>query len=239
MAMDALPMDWAFRPAFDLELKQYTLLAYLQRVERRFDERRLYPHLTDLDAHISELERMRARKNRLAQELGAELTGFDARTGTAVHEPLAADELMTLLDDIITWAIPGLSDTRRRGMDMLDEIRDRIILFPIGLMPLDAHAGWLMLRAGQEARVYAYDVSAIHLPHEPGRERHVRTRYVTTYALGITTSYQWIKTDLLRNRPELPNPAVFVFESELSLPVVETVMPLAKRLIYDRVSDAA
>lgn len=232
-------MDWAFRPAFDLELKQYTLLAYLQRVQRRFDERRLYPHLADLDAHISELERVRLRKSRLEQELGTELTGFDARTGTAVHEPLASDGLMTLLDDVITWAIPGLSDMRRRGMEVLEEIRDRIILHPIGLMPLDVRAGWVMLRAGHEARVYAYDVSAIRLPLESGMERHVRTRYVTTYSVSLASTYQWIKTDLLRNRPELPNPAVFVLESDLSLPVVETFMPLAKKLIYERVASAA
>lgn len=232
-------MDWAFRPAFDLELKQYTLLAYLQRVERRFAERKLFPHIADLECHIEELERVRERKNRLARELGTDLLGFDQQTGAARRQPLVPDEWPAVIDEVIAWALPGLAEARRRGVELLEDICDRITLFPVGLMPLDAKAGWLMLRCGGEARVYAYDVQPLRLPRDEHMERRVRTRYVTTYSVSLASTYQWIKTDLLRSRPELPNPAVFVFESDLSLPTVETFMPLAKQLVYEQVSGRA
>ena len=47
-----LPRDWVCRPALDLELKQYLLLAYLQRVNARFAELKLYPYLDELLGHV-------------------------------------------------------------------------------------------------------------------------------------------------------------------------------------------
>lgn len=51
MEQTVLPLDWAFRPTLDVEMKHYILLGYLQRVQARFSERKLYPHLNELRAH--------------------------------------------------------------------------------------------------------------------------------------------------------------------------------------------
>lgn len=236
MAPSMLPMDWAFRPAFDLELKRYTLLHYLQRVEGRFAERRLYPHLTELGSHIHELERVREEKERLARELGTELVGFDRRTGSSVHRALPSDEWLSVLDEVIGWAIPGLKEAHGRGIELLAAINERIRFEPIGVLPLDATAGWLMLRDGSDARVYAYELRRIQAPRAEGAELQVRTRYTTTCTISLSCTYQAIKAGLVRSRPDLPNPAVFVFEADMSLPVVETFMPLAKQLVYEQVS---
>src|SRR5690606_37876652 len=83
-----LPRDWVVRPAIDLELKQYMLLGYLQRVGGRFAERKLYPHLEDLGAHIAELLRLRRGKDELARAIPRGLLGFDPRTGAPVYEGL-------------------------------------------------------------------------------------------------------------------------------------------------------
>lgn len=40
-----------------------------------------------------------------------------------------------------------------------------------------------------------------------------------------------IKSDLLRYNKNLPNPATYVIESELTLPFEDTLLPLAKRTL--------
>jgi hypothetical protein len=42
-------------------------------------------------------------------------------------------------------------------------------------------------------------------------------------------SYQNIKAQLIRNYAEMPNPAVYAVETDLSLPMEETLLPIAKR----------
>ena len=67
MEQSTLSQDWAFRPALDVELKHYILLGYLQRVEARFAERKLYPHLHEVRTHLDELLRVKRSKSDLAR----------------------------------------------------------------------------------------------------------------------------------------------------------------------------
>lgn len=239
MGQIGLSKDWAFRPAFDVELKQYTLLAYLHRVRERFANHRLYPHLEDLKDHILELERVRKEKELLARQLGTHLVGFDPRTGDAVHEPIMSDAWLSVVDEVIDWAVPGLNEARSWGLELRAEISDRIAFSPVGLLPLDPSAGWLLLRIGSEARAYAYHLSRLSLSDPEPDVLRVRTAYVTTYTIGLGRTYDWIKADLVRTHRMLPNPAVFAFETDLSLPWAETFVPLAKRLVYEQVTRSA
>ncbi|HVZ24689.1 MAG TPA: hypothetical protein VG842_01455, partial [Sediminibacterium sp.] len=46
---------------------------------------------------------------------------------------------------------------------------------------------------------------------------------------NMVNSYQSIKSELIRNRSDLPNPAVYAVETELTMPMEETLLPVAKR----------
>jgi len=65
----------------------------------------------------------------------------------------------------------------------------------------------------------------------------VRTRYFDTWTLSLTRTYGHIKAELARCGP-LPNPALFAFEADITLPRIETFLPLAKRITYEMVSAA-
>jgi hypothetical protein len=45
----------------------------------------------------------------------------------------------------------------------------------------------------------------------------------------MVNSYTAIKSELIKNRSDLPNPAVYALETDLSLPMEETLLPIAKR----------
>ncbi|MEO8589630.1 MAG: hypothetical protein ABI432_09690 [Flavobacteriales bacterium] len=231
-----LPKDWVLRSGIDLELQQYTLLAYLQRVEASFKERKLYPHLDDLRTHVDELLRLRRTKEELSHSMPGELIGFDARSGLPVRERLADDRWLAVVDEVIDFAVPGLRRMWSEGTGLRQEIAGHIHFAPVGLWPLSTQEGWLLLCSGREARVYGYTMPLLRDSPEKNHARYPWTRYVTSYTLGIACTHEHIKADLIERHRTLPNPATFVFETGLPLPHIETFMPLAKQLVYEHIA---
>lgn len=234
-----LPKDWAYAPALDAELKHYLLLAYLQRVEASFSASKLYPHLAELHEHLLVLLGLRNDMERMRGLIVGEPKGFDTATGRVVHEPLAQDPWLGVVEEVIAKAVPGLQEMLAEGHALRSEIAGRIRFAPVGLMPLKASAGWLLLRTGREAQVYAYELPLVSGANMEDGLNRVRTRYISSYTMSIACTFERIKGELVTRNPGLPNPAVFAFETDLSLPRIETYMPVAKQLLYEVIRQAA
>ena len=233
MGTIGLPMDWVLRPAIDLELKQYTLLAYLQRVRGRFGEQKLYPYLDELRTHMEELLRLRQGKDELEKGLSSDLMGFDPLTGDPVHAPVERPGSLDVIDAVIDFALPGLREALSEGTELRQELVQRIRFGPVGLLPLRTTEGWLILRSGREARVYGYAMPLLREHREEHQYRSVVTRYVGSYTVDVACTYEHIRMELIGHRGRsLPVPATFVFEASDSLPHIETFMPLAKQIMY-------
>jgi hypothetical protein len=56
---------------------------------------------------------------------------------------------------------------------------------------------------------------------------------------SISNTYEHIKSELIRSRRSLPNPAVYSIETELTYPVDETLLPIAKRRLVKFICSAA
>lgn len=227
-----LPKDWAYSPSIDLELKQYTLLGYLQRVKARFAEKKLYPYLENVQDHVAELLHLQRTKEEFARSLNGTLLGFDPQTGNAIRERPKNNELLTVIDEVIEFAVPGLMDIRSQGLELQHELAEQIRFFPVGLQPLRTSEGWLFLRNGKLTRVYGYAIPVLQETAEGPSHRKVFTRFVSTYTVGIGFTFEHIKADLINLYPALPNPATFALETDLALPCIETFVPLAKRLVH-------
>ncbi|HRH38465.1 MAG TPA: hypothetical protein PK760_08975 [Flavobacteriales bacterium] len=238
MESNWLPLDWAFRPALDVELKQYTLLGYLQRVRARFHEMKLYPHLNELHAHTEELQRVQRNKEQLMRALRGDLLGFDPLTGSSIHDAVPAPKDMWVIDEVITLALPELQLALRTGHQLREEMNGRIQVEPVGLMPLEAREGWMLLSEEREVRVYRYQLPLLRSADPTDGALHIRTRYACSYTASISFTYERMKSDLIDSDRSMPNPAVFVITTDVPLPHVETFMPLAKQLVYEVIARA-
>lgn len=230
-----LPSDWAYSPSIDLETKHYILLGYAQRVQARFKEHKLYPYLADLRIRTDELLRLQQDKELFARSMRTTLIGFDPNTGGPVREVPEQPEPLQVIDQVIDLAIPKLKQLLRRGIGLRSELVQQVRFTPVGLQPLHATEGWLLLRRGKEARVYAYSIPFLLEQDEEQLHRSVFTRYVTTYTLGLTRTFERIKSELIDEHPHLPNPATFAVETDTALPCIETLVPLAKHLVHAHV----
>ncbi len=232
MGPTGLGADWIVAPGLDLELKQYILLAYLQRVQARFKEKKLYPHLDELRGHLERLTQLRNTRAALMEQLGGEVVGMDLERAELIRSRHEEHALLQVIDDVLAFAIPELQAQIGSGLDLRNELSSHIHFGPVGLLPLNTREGYLMLRQGHEARVYAYRVPLVQEEPHAAPHRIMRTQYIASHTVGIGRTYENIRAELVRKHEQLPVPATFVFEADISLPHIETFLPLAKQLVH-------
>lgn len=230
MHMKTLSQTWFADGRIDFELKKYTLLAYLQEVNRYFNETKLYPQLGDLVFHYNNLVAFRENKKYLQEQFPKKLTGVQLEKLQLLYEQMIEDdELMQELESIIHYSIETIRKTLKGGTRIYEQVEEGISIQPIGLVPVDTSEGYLFLRSGntKQARVYQYRLSIFERHDE--QYRTLKTNFVEQRTLSLVNTYEQMKLEFLRLAGSLSAPAFYAVESKLSFPVEETLLPVAKR----------
>lgn len=236
--MKSLSETWFAEGRIDFELKKYTLLAYLQEVNRYFNENKLYPQLADIIFHYNNIVAFRENKKYLQEHFPKKLTGLQMEKLQLIYEQmLEDDELMQELENIIHYSASRIKRTISNGTEIYEFVEDKISINPIGLIPLDTKEGYFFLSTGnvKNTRVYHYRLSIFEKHDE--KYRSMKTQFIDNWIRSFTSTYEHIKSELIRNRKDLPNPAVYSIETELDFPVEETLLPVAKRRLVRFISE--
>lgn len=238
--MKSLSETWFAEGRIDFELKKYTLLAYLQEVNKYFDENKLYPQLADMVFHYNNIVAFRENKKYLQEHFPKKLTGLQMEKLQVLYEQLIQDdEMMQELEDIIHYSAAKIKGTIKNGTEIYEFVEDKISINPVGILPLDTREGYFFLSAGNSnsTNIYHYRLSIFEKHDE--KYRSIRTLFIDNRKLTISQTYENIKTDLIKQWQDLPNPAVYCIETELKFPVDETLLPVAKRSLVKFISEAA
>jgi hypothetical protein len=237
--MKSLSETWFAEGYIDFELKKYTLLAYLQQVNKYFNENKLYPQLADVIFHYNNLVAFRENKKFLQEHFPKKLTGIQLEKLQFLYEQMVEDnELMKELEEIINYSTTTIKRTINSGTEIYEFIEHKLVIVPIGLMPLDTNEGYFFLSSGKKnTRVYHYRLSFFEKHDE--KYRSIKTAYIDNQRRSMSNTYESIKADLIRHRNELPNPAVYAVETDLSFPYNETLLPIAKRSLVKYISQPA
>lgn len=238
--MKKLSDTWFAEGYIDFELKKYTLLAYLQQVNKYFNENKLYPQLADVIFHYNNLIAFRENKKFLQEQFPKRLTGFQLEKLQLLYEQIIEDDdLMNELEEIINYSAETIKSTIQNGTYIYELVENKLMITPVGLIPLDTQEGYFFLSAdnNKQTKVYQYRLSIFERHDE--KYRSIKTWFVNDWKRSITNTYQSIKAELIKNKTDLPNPAVYAMETELSFPVEETLLPIAKRCLVKYISDNA
>ena len=238
--MKQLSETWFAEGRIDFELKKYTLLAYLQEVNRYFTESKLYPQLADVIFHYNNIVAFRENKRYLQEHFPKKLTGMQLEKLQLLYEQLIEDdELMQELEDIIQYAAASIKSTIGNGTEIYEFVEEKINIAPVGLIPPDTQEGYFFLSSGDyhRTRIYHYRLSIFEKHDE--KYRSIKTAFIDDRYRSISSTYEHIKTELIRHRKDLPNPAVYSIETALDFPVDETLLPIAKRTLVKYISTAA
>ena len=228
--MKSLSETWFAEGRIDFELKKYTLLAYLQEVNRHFNENKLYPQLADMIFHYNNIVAFRENKKYLQEHFPKRLTGIQLEKLQILYQQIIEDdEIMQELEDIIHYSADKMKSAIQNGTGIYEFVEDKIDITPIGIIPLDIQEGYFFLSTSdtKNTRVYQYRLSIFEKHDE--KYRSIKTSFIDNWQRSISSTYVNIKSDLIKNRKELPNPAVYSIETILTFPVDETLLPIAKR----------
>ncbi|HWJ90018.1 MAG TPA: hypothetical protein VNR87_02855 [Flavisolibacter sp.] len=238
--MKQLSETWFAEGYIDFELKKYTLLSYLQEINKYFNQTKLYPQLADLIFHYNNLVAFRENKKYLQEHFPKKLTGIQIEKLQFLYEQMIEDnDLMQELEEIINYSAGEMKTTISSGAEIYEFVEDNLTITPIGLVPLDSQEGYFFLSSGntKSTHIYQYRLSIFEKHNE--KFRSIKTSYLEMTQRTIVYTYENIKYELIKNRGALPNPAVYSIETELQFPVEETLLPIAKRSLVKFISQPA
>lgn len=238
--MKSLGINWFVEGSIDFEHKKYILLDYLQEINRHFDKSRLYPNLSDLIFHYNNLLDFRNNKTALQQTFPQRLTKADIDAVKLTYQKIVQDDnSMAEIESIIYYALAKMNPAIQTGKEIYDFVESRLVIDPIGLVPLMPYHGYFSLRNGKECTNYIYEYQVTIFENKDDKFRGINVQFVETYEQGIVNTPENIKLDLIRRRKHLPNPAVYYVQSDIAFPLEQTLLPVAKRSLAKFISSAA
>jgi hypothetical protein len=238
--MKTLSETWFADGYIDFELKKYTILAYLQEVNKHFGENKLYPQLADVIFHYNNLVAFRENKKYLQEQFPKKLTLIQMEKLQMLYkEMIEDDELMKELEEIINYSAGIIKSTISNGTEIYEFVENKLTIFPVGLVPLEINEGYFFLSEGNHhrTRVYQYTLSIFQKQDE--KYRSIKTEFIGHWQRSIVNTYENIKAELIKRKKDFPNPAVYCIETVHSFPIDETLLPVAKRSLVRYISSAA
>jgi hypothetical protein len=238
--MKSLGINWFIEGSIDFEHKKYILLDYLQEINRHFDKSRLYPNLTDLIFHYNNLLDFKNNKSALQQAFPQRLTKADIDAVKLTYQKIVQDDAsMAEIESIIYYALSKMNPAIQTGREIYDFVESRLNIDPIGLVPLMPYHGYFSLRNGKERTNYIYEYQVTIFENKDDKFRGINVQFIDTYEQSITTTPEYIKLDLIRRHKHLPNPALYYVQSDITFPLEQTLLPVAKRSLVKYISSAA
>lgn len=240
MHMDKLKENWLTDGLVDFEYKRYIILAYLNHVRESFGRVELYPFLSDLVFHYTNLKTLKENKSLIADSFPRELAQDSLLKLEMTYKSLIEDDaLMKELETIISFAIPEFKTSLDEGAQIYEYVESNCEISPVGLTSLYANEGYLFISQPpqKETDVYRYQITIFEQSNEVTRGLHMR--FLRTTRRTLANSYENIKLQLMREFSELPNPSAYLILSKLRFPYAETLVPIAKRLLIKQIARSA
>ena len=230
--MKSLSQNWITEKAIDFEYKKYLLLAYLQEVQKHFEQSKLYPVLSDLISHYRNIVQIKENKDQLFSSFPERMKGIDAEQFRLFFEKIIQDDsIMLEIESIIEYSIPKFEYFVNEGKKIYDFIEGKLCIYPIGIVPLSLSEGYFFLRNGDtcETRLYEYHIHIFDRPDE--KYRGLDTKFIGLYSTNLINTVEMIKTAVIKQNKSMPNPATYLIETEMPFPLEEALFPIAKRLL--------
>ncbi|MDE0472890.1 MAG: hypothetical protein OXH57_13235 [Ekhidna sp.] len=236
--MNTLKHDWLTEGLIDYEYKKYILLAYLKDVKSHFNQSELYPFMADLVFHYRNLVKVKESKELLYDNFPKSLSKTDFKKLQLTYDKIINDdEVMSQIEDILLFALPRLKKTLEEGKELYEFVEENIEMVTIGLTPIYADEGYLLINQDNRADVAIYRYQMTLFEHAEEKYRSLNTYYIRNEVKKINKTYENIKIELTRSYSDLPNPATYAAISKLKFPMESTVLPVAKRMLVRKISE--
>ncbi|MBK6266247.1 hypothetical protein JKA74_14470 [Marivirga sp. S37H4] len=228
--MKKLADDWITKGLLDFEYKKYVLLAYLQFVEKSFDERKLYPPFADLISHYRNVEALKEGKSKLLQSFPKRLNHIDIKNFEMFFESMEKDdEHAQELEAIINYSLEQMNGRLNIGKNIFESVEKQLVIESIGVKALKDDEGLLLIDQDYDKfyHIYKYRVSIFETAHE--KVRGLQTDFIESVKKSIGSSIEQLKVKIINNMKLVSNFSTFRIVSLQPVPYNETLLPIVKR----------
>lgn len=237
--MDKLKDNWLTDGLIDFEYKKYQLLAYFKNVKESFQRVELYPFLSDMVFHYRNLIMLRENKILLRDSFPKELSTENLKNLVLNYRRIIEDDLvMQEIEAIMEYALPQFKDSLDEGSFIYEYVESKCEISPVGLTSLYLDEGYLFVTQPPEKETNVYRYQATIFNHSTENLRGIHTEFLLTAERSFSNTYENMKLNLIRQFVTLPNPSVYLVLSKVKFPYVQTLMPVAKRLLVKQISKA-
>jgi len=149
------------------------------------------------------------------------------------------DALMQEIESIIEYSLPTMKDSLDEGSAIYDYVESKCEISPVGLTSLYSNEGYLFISQPpqNDAEVFRYQVTIFD--NSADIVRAIHTNHVLSFKRSLSSTFEQIKLQLIKQFSDLPNPATFLVLSRLKFPLDQTLMPVAKRMLVKYIAEAA
>ena len=238
--MERISIESFFTSETDLETNQYRILGGLRKVCADFDKKKIYPSLAMLIELRQSIYKIKDEANNLSNKFPKQIKGFDIKAQKIIYE--SADDVnhnnnIEEIFNLINWALPYIEEAIDEGIILFDFVDENISLDQVGVLPIYKDEGYFMVtdNSAFELQVHRYESTLFSSGNE--NYRSLKTKFVKSERqVIIRRSPESIKHELIKERKDLPNPATFMFDSDLDFPFAETIFPVVKRKLISHIA---
>jgi hypothetical protein len=237
--MGTLSINWITEKLIDFEYKKYVLLSYLQDVKANFSQKKLYPDLSELITHYKNLMSLKNNAQTIEHSLSKRIKNIDFKNMSFEYEKMEDDDVLEEIKKIIIYSEPLIAEELNRGKTLFDFVEKNIEFSHVGILPIYRNEGYFILEKtkSKQAEVFMYKLVKITLDNE--NAIGLSSDFYNSYSISLSKTIDKVKLELIESNPELPNPAVYLFRAKEELPKNETLLPIAKRILYTKLQEAA
>jgi hypothetical protein len=234
--MGNLKDNWLTEGLIDFEYKKYLLLAYFKQVKDSFVRVELYPFLSDLVFHYRNLVTLKENKSLICESFPQELSFENLNNLELNYKKIIEDDaVMQEIESIMEFALPQFKASLDEGSFIYEYVQSHCEIVPVGLASLYTNEGYLFVAQPPEKETYVYRYQVTFFEQSSEAMRGIQTEHVLTTERNLSNTYENIKLQLIRERTDLPNPSTYLVLSKKKFPHVQTLMPVAKRLLVKEI----
>jgi len=207
----------------------------LQEVKANYASSRVYPWLAEMIDHYRNTLAVKENGEKLKAK--GELKGINWKKMKLEFEKSSEEfELMNEIKSIIEFALPLMQQNIHEGKGIYDQVEENLKLQAVGITPLKTDEGYLLLKCDGETAIHIYNYQLSFYTLQDERVRSLRTEYLGPREITFSYTPEKIKQDLILEKKELPNPAVYTIQCNMHVPLQETLLPIAKRYFVSRIA---
>lgn len=229
--LPTLSISTFIRAIDDTERTRFEVLSGLKAIRTNFHHNKIYPDLSTLvelfeglQSITQSADNLRAKAHRSVKDVN-----MDERKIIYDETPIS-DNDFEQIRDLIAWALPLIQDAIEEGKTMFEFVDENLSMEVVGILPSYLEEGYFFVpdNTASILHLLKFEVSIFTGANE--KYRSLKTSVVKSLRQSpILQPIQSIKLDLVQEFPELPNPATYLFETNLEFPFQETILPVAKR----------